>query len=288
MKNKLLPLIIISFFARFAFAGELQAVVYSSGGQLCSVSPKNKQGSCLDLFYCEAAWKPHGNILVAKPYVDEGQENGLVLLNNRGQKIKALEHSVGFMRPIWNPDGKYIYALQYDLGPKLGRWNSDGTHFQIVPVTGQPGKPGDYQMISFSPSGRRVALLNLEFNQLILARVNDNKFTFEKCFSKGFVYIAESVWLDENDLLFVGRTKEGDSAYLWQLNADDGTTHKVVIPGLSLRDFIALSPDRKSIVMCATKDGEELAWSLWEFTFGLSTPTRLTTGMEDVEVTWGE
>jgi Tol biopolymer transport system component len=288
-KSTMLMMLLI-FSAVTAWSEELQPIVYSGSGQLCSVSSDGNKNKCLDVEYSSPAWNPKGKQLVAETFQDESSPGPatLVLLDSYGNELKNLDQSIGFMRPVWGPDGGHIYALKYDLGPRLGRWDSDGKNFQFVPILGELGKQGNFQMLSFSPSGNRAALLNYNFNQIILAHLNDKAFVTDKKLIKGFNYVADSVWLDESHLLFVGQVKENGSSYLWEMNVDDGSTQRVVIPKLSLRDFLALSPDRKSVVVCATKDGEELAWSLWEFTLGSSKAKRLTRGSEDVEATWGK
>lgn len=267
---------------------ELQTVVYTGLGQLCSVSPVDGNGTCLKLWgeFASPSWQPKGNQIV----VETGQHDGLKkleLIDSHAKKIRTLQVSAGYFRPTWSPDGRFIYALNYSIGTALDRWDSNGKNFRIISVNGISGNPRFFQMVSFSPSGKRLAILNDNFDRIHLVRVTDDGLVAENGISGEFQYIAESAWIDEKRLLVIGKQKSGSSS-LWELEVDSGNSNQVEIPHLSLRDFLALSPDKKTVIVCATKDGEALSWGLWKFLLGSSVATRLTTGLEDVAPTWRE
>lgn len=280
--------VICCFVALAANGAELQTVVYTGLGQLCSVSPIDGNGTCLRLWgeFGSPSWQPKGNLIV----VEAGQHDGLKkleLIDSHAKKIGTLQNSVGYYRPTWSPDGRFIYALNYSIGTALGRWDSSGKNFKLISVSGISGNPRFFQMVSFSPSGNRLAILNENFDRIHLVRLTDNGLVAENVISGGLQYIAESGWIDEKRILVIGKQKSGPSS-LWELDVDSGISNQVDIPHLSLRDFLVLSPDKKTVIVCATKDGEALSWSLWKFLLGSSVATRLTTGLEDVAPTWRE
>ncbi len=296
---------IFIFAAQITFGGELQAIVYCSGTNeddlgLCSISPEGTKHSCLNdrdhsllnNHYSSPAWKPKSKELVVE-YAKPDGDRILELIDGLGNKIREVNKSFNFMRPVWSPDGSHIYALKYGIGPQIGQWDSNGMNFKFVPIVGAPNNTnapnsqGDFQMISFSPSGKSVALLNYGFKQIIVASVKEQQFVAQKELPTNFNYVAQSAWLDESHLLFVGRLNPG-AANLWELNIGDGSTRLVEIPNLSLQDYFALSPDRKSVVVCATEKNQNLCWSLWEYLLGSPAAKRLTTRNLDSGPTWGD
>ncbi len=282
----LVLVVLLSLTLDAARARELQPIVYSSSGELCSVSSLANPPTCVEAVgeFRDPAWQPHGDRLAVEAGVHDGAYE-LELRDRQGSKIGQLEKWPGFIRPTWSRDGHHIYALSYELGAAVGRWDRDGQHFRVLPVSGVNGKQPYFQMLSFSPSGGRFALLNSKFDGFQIGRVSGEGFSVERALPTGFEYVAGSAWLDEESLLFVGKKQNGPSS-LWTLHVDQGDVTPVDTPGLFLRDFLALSPDGKSVVLCATKVGEATSWSLWLYVFGAPSATRLTKGVEDVSPTW--
>lgn len=168
---KILLILLSGLLALPVHGEELQEVAFSSSGQLCSISPDGAKRACVvsGKEFSSPAWQPKGKYIVAEAG-EHDAEKTLELLDSKGKRIRTLSGSTGFVRPVWTPDGRYIYAVSYSIGTAIGRWQSDGTHFERIPVTGA-GDSRFFQMLSFSPSGKRVAILNGAFNGLYIARV---------------------------------------------------------------------------------------------------------------------
>jgi Tol biopolymer transport system component len=257
---------------------------------LCSISGEDEAVTrCTKLHYEEPSWQPHGNRIVA---VGKG---GVVFLDMKGRLINRAVGGSGF-RPIWSPDGQYVYAISYELGRAVERWDAFGRNRIVLPVTGledQQIQAGDVplpkilQMISFSPSGKRAALLTRDFKEMLIADVSDQSLSVRKVLPQGFNYVAQSVWLDDDHLLFIGK-QDSTRGELWELDVQTGTSTRRGIDGLWLRDYVALSPDGKSVVVTAVGDGDKLSWNLWRYSLETSHHLRLTTGpeAEDVEPSW--
>lgn len=270
-----------------ATAAQFDDIIYSGSGELCTVaSDAGSKERCLrsDRQYGSPAWRPHGDFLVVEAGTHDGRSN-LVLINKDGNTIKKVPKSGGFIRPKWSPDGKYFFALSYGLGHAIGRWNADGSGFTSVPVKWT--EAFQYvQMVTFAPNGAYVSLLVDDFKKMLIAQVTDAGLNVEKVLPAGFSYVAGAAWLNNSRLIFVGK-RDSPYASLWELDVVTGATEPRGIERLNLRDFVALSPDRLSAVVCATEKGaKNTQWSLWKYHFVSSATTRLTSGIEDVEPTW--
>lgn len=210
---------------------------------------------------------------------------GLALFDIRGHLIRRLEGRSGG-RTTWSPDGRYVYATSGRTGSIILRWDADGRHRVAIPVVGADDSRAYFQMISVSPSGAQVEILTEKFDQMLIASVSETKFSVTGSVPHGFSYVAQSVWLDEEHLLFVGK-KDTTQGELWQLDLRSGATTRRGIDGLWLRDFVAISPDGNSIVVTAT-DANPVSWDLWQYFLDSSRLVRLTHGTKDenVEPSW--
>ena len=263
-------------------AQSLQQVLFTSWGELCSVGMDTRRPSCLRSAseFDSPTWQPGGGRIVveAGPHDDD---HILFLLDDRGRRIRRLAGSSRLGRPTWSPDGRYIYAIAYELGMSLARWNADGTGKVIVPVIFPSTTGTQLQMISFSPSGARAAILTQEFREMLLAEVTTAGLRVFGTAPRGFRYVSQSVWPDENHVLFVGK-QTGSQGELWRLTVADGRTERIGIDSLWLRDQIALCPDRGHVVVTATRGGPETRWNLWTYPVAGGHARRLTTGTEDI------
>jgi Tol biopolymer transport system component len=270
-----------------AGAAQFDDIVFSSSGELCTVaSVPGAKERCLrsDYEYDSPAWRPNGKVLVVKAGVHDGPSK-LLIIGEDAKVIRTVTKSAGFIRAAWSPDGKYFYALNYGLGRAVGRWNAEGTAFTTLPV--QSKQSFDHvQMIAFSPNGTKAALLVDDFKKMLIARVNDSGFEVEQVLPANFSYVAQAAWLDDSRLLFVGK-KDDPRAQVWELEVSHGSVRARGIEGLWIRDFLAMSPDRTSVVVCGTAVGDkETRWSLWKYSLASSALTRLTNGIEDVAPGW--
>ena len=144
-----------------ALAQDLRPIVYVNWGQICSVSVSLVTNrSCLNSQdeFGSPSWRPDGSALVVEAGGHDSPHS-LVLLDRRGRKVGGLVGSLSHLRPAWSPDGKYVFGIDYGLGRAVVRWDADGKNRAVVPVAGADGETTAFQMISFNPSGSRVALL---------------------------------------------------------------------------------------------------------------------------------
>jgi hypothetical protein len=257
---------------------QLRDIIFTDWGRLCSVSLRNTTQVCFPATreYDDIVWSPDRKKLVAA---------GGALLNQNGRRIGALRGKAG-IRPVWSPDGRYIFAVDYTLGSAIRRWTADGGSQRVIPVTDRNASNRRFQMLSFSPSGRRVALLTMGFREMVVADVGPTAFTVTAMRPVGFDYVSQSVWLDEDTLLFVGKRSAGATGSLWRLAVSTGAVDSVGIPGLALRDQIVLAPDRSSVVVTAASVQGETRWNLWHFDLRSHAVRRLTSGTEDIVRSW--
>jgi hypothetical protein len=169
--------------------------------------------------------------------------------------------SSNYIRPTWSPDGRFIFAINYGVGSAIGRWSVDGMNKTRVPVTGGTETGRAFQMVSFSPSGNRAALLTMDFRDMVLARRNDRGFDVFAKVRAGFRYVSHSAWRDEDHLLFVGK-RESTGGELWEVAISTGRLTRRGVDRLWLRDQLAISPDRESVIVTAVSDSKAPAWNV--------------------------
>jgi len=206
-------------------------------------------------------------------------------LKKDGAVLRRLSESSEFIRPVWSPDGKYIYGLNYSHQRSIRRWDSEGKRFTDIPIKGAEGEFKYLQMIAIDPSNKRAAILLDDFKKMLLVTIHEDHFQAIRTLPKDYSYVSEAVWVDEKNLLFVGKKSESRGE-LWKLNVDSEKIQKVGVPKLWLRDSVTLSSDRKSVIVTAMPDNEEKKWSLWRYTFGTPVAERITVGTEGVSPNW--
>ena len=284
---KIFLILLASTLCSTASAAEFEDIIYSESGKLCTVaSVAGSEVRCLreDLEFDSPAWQPGGRTLVVEAGVHDGPHK-LLLLNSSGETIRSLSESSDFIRPRWSSDGKNIYALSYALGPAVGRWNAEGKNFSSVPVhSSEPFR--HVQMLTISPDGERAALLVDDFKKMLIAQVTDSGFDVEQVLPKQFSYVSQAAWLDDTRLIFVGK-QDSSRAELWELNTQTGAIKIRGINGLWIRDFVAISPDHSTAVVCGSAVGaKQTRWSLWSYSLKNSLLVQLTNGIEDVTPAW--
>jgi hypothetical protein len=291
----LLAIFIVILVPDAASAQKLHEVLFTASGRLCSVPATGEHELCVQSSdeLDSPSWQPRGARIVAEAGQHDGPRS-LVLLDSVGRRIRRLDRSAGAIRPVWGPDGRHIFAIDYDLGHAVARWTADGRARVNVPVrggshTGQQLTGGTahthFQMISVSPSGRRVALLTTKFREMVLATVSDTALIVFATAPSGFAYVSQSAWLDDDHLLFVGK-RDSSRGELWELNVADGTLRRRGIDGLWLRDQLAISADRGSVAVTAVGSGNESRWNVWVYSLSAMTRRRLTSGSEDMVGGW--
>ena len=270
-----------------ACAADLGEIIYSSWGQLCSAAAQGGTDHCIEgaKEVNSPVWQPGGDLIVANRGEHDGPHE-LVLLRSDGKLKARLEKSSSFIRPVWSPDGNYIYAIRYSLGAQLGRWEKTGKGFRAIPILGADGMFEYVQMLAFSPSGNQLSVLVDKFQTMLIADVQPDAIKVQRQVPRNFTYVSGSAWLDESRLLFVGK-QEGERQELWEMKTNDGSATKRGIQNLWLRDFITLSPDRRSVVVCGVADNvKETKWNLWKYSLESAALVRLTNGTEDVSPNW--
>jgi hypothetical protein len=281
--------VLVATAAPVGISQDLGPILYHSWKGLCTIAIDRAAPRCTNLRYEDASWQPHGDRIVA---VGHG---GIVFLDSKGRLINRAVGSSGY-RPAWSPDGQHVHAINYDLGRAVEKWDSSGRNRIVLPVTGledQQLRSGDVplpnilQMISLSPSGKWAALLTRDFKEMLIAEVGDTSLSVRKVIPRGFRYVAQSAWLDDEHLLFIGKL-DSTRGELWELDVQTGTTRRRGIDGLWLRDYFALSPDGKSVLVTAVNDAQSVSWNLWQYSLETSHSKQLTMGREteDVEPSW--
>ena len=109
-------------------AQNLESVLYTALGELCSVRASGGNDHCLKLSgeFQSPSWQPTGAQIV----VEFGQHDGprsLVLLDSRGRRVRHLGSSSDHIRPVWSHDGRYIFAVNYNIGSAVGGTPPEGT-----------------------------------------------------------------------------------------------------------------------------------------------------------------
>jgi len=263
----------------------LRDVLYSSRGQLCSVSADGTDRLCVSQrFECDgASWRPGGSTIVAERSVHDGPSS-LYLLDSLGRPVRELESSSDCIRPVWSPDGRFIYARKYSVVGALLRWDSAGRHLTTIPAQGATDET--FQMLAFSPSGKRAAIVTDGFQQMDLVEVTPTTIRVVARAPSAFHYVSQGAWLDESHIIFVGREEPG-LAHLYELNTLTCAVRQIGIDSLGLRDQLVLAPDRRAVVVTAALVGADpTEWQLWWYSLVSHERRRLTDGTEDIVTGW--
>src|SRR5262245_23049000 len=150
-----------------AAAQQLRPILFTSWGRLCSVRIGDAKQVCLPKIgqYDDIVWSPDHKTLVTA---------GGVLVDGAGKRIGRLNkwHAI---RPVWSPDGQHIFAIDYDIGSAVRRWDQRGGSATTIPVEGGVTTARRFQMVSFSPSGRRAALVTWKFDEMVIADCKADK-----------------------------------------------------------------------------------------------------------------
>ena len=121
---------------------------------------------------------------------------------------------------------------------------------------------------------------------MLIAKITSSGFDVERVLPKQFSYVSQAAWLDDTRLLFVGK-QDNPRAELWELNTQTGAVKTRGINGLWIRDYLALSPDRTTAVVCGSAvDAKQTRWGLWSYSLKNSMLVQLTNGIEDVAPAW--
>jgi hypothetical protein len=267
-------------------------IVYRGDDGLCSVQPVGHDPPfCPHVFLSSPNFSPDARLIAAERRIggkdDPGPATEIVVADRRGAVVQRLRGSESFIRPVWSSDGRHVFGLSYALARAVARWSWPDGEKTVVQVHNLDADYVNVQGVSFSPSGRRAALLGYRFERVYLADVEPDGLRIQHRLSLPFHYVSFSTWLDEGRLLAIARTERGIPAGLWEITADGGTVRKIEASGLAFGGWLAVSPDRTSVVVTATQTGAPVAWSLWRVDLNSAEVMRLTKGREDTSPSWG-
>lgn len=273
----------------------LQDIIYTREGELCSVSADAEAPSaCIESgnAYESPAWSPDGTEIAVEA-TGPDDDSHLMLLSPYGEPLRKIDSSSGFMKPAWSADGRYLYAVNRKIGAAVGRWDKSGGNYRAIPVHGIPadrpeGPFEQIEFIAFSPDGSSMAILAEGFYKLMIAEEKNGSFEVTRWIPEnGIASLGMPVWIDNSRILITG-LRDSRRAELLELNVIDGSVKVREISGLLIRGAPALSPDRRSIVICGVAEENKtvIRWNLWRHTFASSALHKLTDGSEDLQPSW--
>ncbi len=265
-------------------------ILYTAGGQIFSVSPDGRRSAACSIFEADSpSWSPEGD----KFAVGLGfgcchkDPRRLAVFDSRCVLLKELEKSEDSLRPVWTPDGRAVWAVSYELKGAVARWDSGGRRLSDMPVRGFEDRYKIFQMLAIHPGQKRVAILLDDFQEILIADIVNDVLIAKKIIPRGFSYVSGAVWIHDNCLLFIGKkgTRRGE---LWETDAGNGSVKRIGIDKFWIRDYVAISPDRKFVVVCGSRDadGTYAGNSLWKYSLITHELLKLTNGMEDVDPSW--
>ncbi len=252
------------------FEGRLQVVDVPSG------KISNLNVGSIDVHGLAFSKSKQAMALVASEGHDEPESIYLFWLSNNKSERIFDAHTSGFdlYRPEFDPSGQYVYALNYSKG--IFRYSlSEKKRWEKVNVTGNSGI--NFQGLSFSHSGTKVALSHDLFNGFLIASVTADGFHIDQEILGDFKSCISPRWIGDNAIVFAGRKKAG-SQYLWEFNLNTNTLTQLTSDPIASRDFLSLSNDEKAIVFTATSKEQPLEWRLWLLKLDGSKPVQITKG----------
>ncbi len=267
-------------------APDLGPIVYSSSGQLCSIDlQKDGKPSCYSSSLRDLSFSPDGRLLAAYTTPSDRIPSKIAILDRSGARLGYLPGSDDFIRPVWSPDGNYIYAVINAHGhASVGRWRWPSGEKALVPVENLPSGCRGINSLSLSSAGDRAVLL-CDFKQLYLAEVRSDLLRVERELAPQFTYVSLPTWFDKSHLLAIAGIKKGEIANLWRIDSATGFAEIVPTPDLTLRDYVTVSPDGKSVIVTGRRLNPYV-WRLFRIDLDDQKQTELSNGTEDIAGTW--
>jgi WD40 repeat protein len=200
----------------------------------------------------------------------------LAIFNDKFKELKRLPGSDDLIRPEWSPDGRYIFATCYKLGHKIRVWDTKNYKYTDMDIIGFEDEYQFVQMISFSSDFKKAAILTDDFKKIIIADIKEKNFSAIKMVPDGFVYVAESKWINKNEIIFIGK-RDPACQELWTININTDEVKRVGIDDLCIMDYFDISPDNNEVVVCANKKiNKEPMWRIWKYSLITGKTVRLT------------
>ena len=160
----------------------------------------------------------------------------------------------------FHPDGDRLFLIgggsgvfEHDISTK--RWRR-------VEVTNT--KDSRFQEISFSKSGKRVALTRENFNGILIGEMIGDTIVVRKRILDEFEYTSSPRWLGDNDIVFSANKADEQSQSLWTISLPDSSTRQLTHdPPIRSSDWLAVSKDERWIVFTGSGVSRTATTCLW-------------------------
>jgi len=203
----------------------------------------------------------------------------IYLLNARTKKQERLYSDPlvkdSLYRPSFDPGGEFLYALNYSTG--IFKYSLKARRWQPVPIDG--ATDFNPQGLAFSASGGHAAISPRDFKGLLIAKVEADGFRSVRTVLSDFDSCSSPQWINDDVIVFAGRKSAG-LQFIWKFHLKTGDLVQLTKSPVGTRDFLALSPDKKSVVFTATSANAETDWRLWLLAFDGTAARQLTKGGE--------
>lgn len=250
----------------------LEEIVYTSWGQLCSVSSDGSRSFCrpqVNDNIRSPVWSPDGvELIVEVCFWDEWGHCGpdyapysLWVMDDSGKLLRQLDRSEKHYRAVWSLDGQNIFATnqEFERSDSIVRWNRDG---------------GSRAVISMAP------------------KANDTLPLWPPGLTLGRRFGADSRlhgfgWLNADQVVYIANDQQR-LLRVRVLTVSTQISHDVLPASGGLRrGDVVVGPDRNSIVFMASGhlDGGS-GWPLWRYAFADQKLVRLTESREAILGSW--
>jgi hypothetical protein len=147
-------------------------------------------------------------------------------------------------RPAFHPDGKRVFSLNIETG--VFEHNIATKQWRKVEITRT--EETKFQQISFSKTGKKVALTPHHFDAFLIGRMEDQRIVVEKRILEDFAYVISPRWIGDDEIVFAGH-KQGQPNHLWKISLADQSLVQLTRDSVprGTRDP-CVSPDGKWIV----------------------------------------
>ncbi len=216
------------------------------------------------------------NILVFEGSRYPQSPKSIYLYYFKNKTIKKIHHADSLaasrLKPRFHPSGDYIYAVNYRRG--ISRYSLKTDSWERVPVDNTAEIR--FKAVSFSRSGKVVAISPDRYNGFIIADVINGRFVVRKHILNKFVSATSPRWIGDKAIVFVGRAKPG-AQRLWRVSVGRVPRLKMLTRNpIAVREFVAVSRDQKTLVFTGMKDNVE--WRLWKMSINGDKLEQLTKG----------
>lgn len=249
--------------ANARIAGKVAFSVEHEGG-LQILDPATGEFKALDvgmLSIGDLAYNRNRQLLIFEGSKDHEIPKAIYTYDFKSSKINRIFKPSSYEDELYRsevgPGGDYMFSLNYDLG--IFRYSFDNGKWEKVEVTDTAET--NFQGISISRSGKRVALSPGPFNGFLLGYLDGTHIRIEKHILADFDSCTSPRWIGDDVIVFLGRKKAGYQ-YLWKMTLATGDVEQLTHKPLGTRDFMDISSDGKTIVFTATDSLYD--WRLWK------------------------